>query len=156
MTLQHPSQFLFSSSHPFTTEFDVEFLSYVKGELSVSVETSAKYADAGAPTEAHTSFSSLVLDTAMGCCVLGELETFVPIATLSLNINHHRRPKMGERLICRAVYHGRSGDVSNVTAEMTGNLDNSIVATGIGTFMIGTRSRPVGSKPHQTPKGEAA
>jgi len=143
MNIQHPYQFLFSKDHPFTSEFEVEFIGCEDHVLSLSIVTSQKYAKVPGGEIAHTSFSSIFLDTAMGCAVLGELKVMQPIATLNLMVNHHREPIVGEILVCHSKYHGEQKDVANVTAELISAKSNDMVATGIGTFMIGTRSKPV-------------
>jgi len=143
MNIQHPSQLLFTSKHPLTSDLDITYLDCIDHVLTISVAGSEKFADAEGSNVTHTSFSTLILDTVMGGCVLGELEKMQAIATIKLSVNHLRPAFVGEVMVCKAHYDGVVDDVAHITAQLISQKDGSLIASAVGTFMIGTRSRPL-------------
>ena len=155
MTIQHASQLLFTSAHPLTTEFDLKFIECSDHVLVVSVVTPQSYASHVGAGHAHSSFTTLFLDTVMGSCVLGELDRLQPIATVNLSINHLERPEIGKVIVCRARFNGQVNDVAHVSSDLVYEENGALVATGSGTFMIGTRGRPLGeTAPGKAGQGE--
>lgn len=149
MTVQHASQLLFSSAHPLTTEFDLKFIECADHVLAVSVLAPQSYAGSKDDGLVHSSFTTLFLDTVMGSCVLGELDQLQPIATVNLSVNHVQRPTINDVIVCRARFNGQIHDVAHVSCDLVRQTDNALLATGSGTFMIGTRGRPLGENSHE-------
>ncbi len=155
MTMQHPSQWLFTSKHPLMSSMDIVFDSVDGHVLSVTVTTPQVFAREVGGGIAHTGFTTLFMDTVMGAAVLGELKVMQPIATVKLTTNHLRSAKIGESLVCKARYDGESSDIAYVSGEVYSLADDSLVATAVGSFMIGTTTRPLAEKTAPEPAGEA-
>ncbi|MBL4725351.1 MAG: PaaI family thioesterase [Rhizobiaceae bacterium] len=144
MTIEHPAKVLFTSQHPLTSEFNLEFIGWENKLLTVTVTAPQSFATTENSTEAHTGFTTIILDTVMGSCVFGEMGTIQPIATIKLTTDHIRPAIIGEAIICTARYDGEIEEIAYVSAEVRSQKDNSLIATALGTFMIGTRARPLG------------
>jgi len=142
---QHPAQLLFTDKHPLTASLKMEFEVPQKGELWVHVPAPESFADEGGST-VHTGFNSLLLDTVMGACAIGELIKLEPIATIRLNCNHLRRAKVGESLTCKAYFDAHVNQVLYVRGEIYSNNENDLIAHAIGTFMSGTAAKSIREK----------
>lgn len=141
--IDHPAKILFTSQHPLTSKFDLIFISSADSKLVVTITTPQEFAT-GTNGEAHTAFATLILDTVMGSSVIGEMGELQPIATIKLTTDHIRQPKIGEKIVCTARYDGEVEEIAYVNGEVRSVDDDSLIATAIGTFMIGTRTRPLG------------
>lgn len=142
MEVKHPAQLLFSDKHPLTDILKMQFEVGERGTLSVWLQASDQFADVdGAHT--HTGFTTLFLDTVMGACAIGELKKPQPIATVKLNCNHLSRLKIGEEAWCHATYDGEENSLAFVSAKVVAGEEKRLVATAIGTFMIGTAAKPL-------------
>ncbi|MFK5977883.1 MAG: PaaI family thioesterase [Rhizobiaceae bacterium] len=144
MTIEHPAKVLFTSQHPLTSEFDLEFIGWEDQLLTVTVTAPQSFAVAENSVEAHTGFTTVILDTVMGSTVFGEMDKIQPIATIKLTTDHIRPAMVGEKIVCTARYDSEVEEIAYVSAEVRSQKDNSLIATALGTFMIGTRSRPLG------------
>lgn len=142
MKTRHPAELLFSDQHPLTASFNMEFEDVVDHVLSVKVTAPESFADADGE-HAHSGFITLLLDTVMGSCVIGEMDTYQPIATIKLTCNHLEKVKTGRAVTCKATFDGIRKSVAYVRGEVFSGPDNMLVAQAIGTFMVGTRSRPL-------------
>ena len=142
MNAPHPAQLLFTSKHPLTSALDMKFIGVTDHVLTVTVTAPESFADSGG-AQVHSGFSTLFLDTVMGSCVLGELDTFQPIATIKLTCNHLRQPKVGEKLVCKARHEGMEDSVAFVRGEIFSEKGEELISQAIGSFMIGTRARPL-------------
>lgn len=120
----------------------MEFEEVVNGLLTVKLLAPALYADSN-NTHCHTGFNTLFLDTVMGACVLGELKQFVPIATVKLTCNHMDQAKIGEAIRCEAIQETQKNEISYVSAKIISSENERILSHAIGTFMIGTTSKPL-------------
>jgi len=143
MLSDHPAQVLFTSQHPLTANFDLKFISSNDQVLVVTITTPQDFATANSE-DAHTGFSTLMLDTVMGSSVFGEMKTMQPIATIKLTTDHIRQAKIGEKIVCTARFDGEIEEIAYVSAEIRSQADDNLIATALGTFMIGTRNRPLG------------
>ncbi len=141
----HPAELLFSDKHPITSLLDLHFEVTGPHELTITTRAPDSFAD-GDGVHVHTGFTTLLLDTLLGSCAIGELDKLQPIATIKLTCNHIRRPQTGEKLICRARFDGERHSVSYVHGEVLGADRQDLIAHAIGTFMIGTRAIPLGAK----------
>ena len=144
MTIEHPAKVLFTSQHPLTSEFDLEFVGWEDHLLTVTVTAPQSFATTKNSKEAHTGFTTIILDTVMGSSVFGEMDKIQPIATIKLNTDHIRPAMIGEKIVCAARYDSEVEEIAYVSAEVRSQQDNSLIATALGTFMIGTRARPLG------------
>ncbi|MCF6320583.1 MAG: PaaI family thioesterase [Rhizobiaceae bacterium] len=79
----------------------------------------------------------------MGGCVMGSLDKIQPIATVNLSIQHLRQPVLDEVLICSAQVEGLENQIAVVTGKVTSFEDNLVLASAVGSFMIGTRAKPL-------------
>ncbi len=141
----HPAQLLFSEKHPLTSVFDMRFVVPDKQRLEIHVEAPAAFAGQDGE-RIHTGFATLLLDTAMGSCAIGELKKAQPIATVKLNVNHLFSPRVGEPLVCNTVYDGEENGIAYVSGNIRRVKDGRLISTAIGTFMIGTATRSIREK----------
>ena len=148
MTARHPAEILFSSKHPLTSSLDMKFLGVENGTLKVTVTAPNSFGDADG-INVHTGFLTLFMDTVMGSCAIGSMDEFQPLATIKLTCNHIRRPRVGEKLMCLATCDSIVDSViyirGKIVADINGETDD-IVSHAVGTFMAGTRSRPLEEK----------
>ena len=144
MDILHPAQRIFTSEHPVTKTLDVEFLGVADGVLSVSFIAPASMVSDTQSGLVHSGLTTLILDTVMGGVVMGEMDPVQPIATTGLTVQHLRRPLAGEKLLCRAKVEGMHADVAHVTGRLVTEDDGELLAAATGSFMMGTRSKPLG------------
>jgi len=154
MTIDHPAKILFTSKHPLTSEFDMEFVAWENKLLTVTITTPPNFAATENSRDAHTGFTTIILDTVMGSSVFGEMEKLQPIATIKLTTDHVRPAAIGEKIVCTARFDGEIDEIAYVSGEVRSNVDKSLIATALGTFMIGTRGRPLEETSATEPAGE--
>lgn len=142
----HPALHLFTEKHPLTASLNMRFLPENGGDrMKVEVDAPVQFADADGKY-VHTGFHTLLLDTVMGSCAIGKLEQLQPIATIKLNCNHMRKVEIGDPLVCIADWTGEENSISYVTGEIRRRSDDAVISNAIGTFMVGTASRPLSEK----------
>lgn len=144
MTKPHPIELFFSSQHPISRHLGVRVLAVEDRTLSVAVEAGDCFLADAETGEMHSGLASLVLDTVFGGAVMGTLDRLQPIATIGLTTQHLRRPARGEGLVCRARMQGIHDDVAHVTGHLESAATGEVLSTATGSFMIGTRSKPLG------------
>ena len=143
--IKHPAQLLFTADHPLTKFLDMEFEAADGNSLIVHVSGPASFADADGE-HVHTGFNTLFLDTVMGCCAIGELKKPQPIATTKLTCNHLGRAKIGEPIRCKAVWDGENNSIAYVRGEVFAGEPSRMISHAVGTFMIGTATKPLDVK----------
>ena len=74
---------------------------------------------------------------------MGWLDVIRPIATTGLTVQHLRRAKAGDNLICRVSKVGIHADIAHVTGQLL-TADGEVLSIATGTFMTGTRAKPLG------------
>jgi len=141
----HPAQLLFTDKHPLTASLKMEFEVPQKGELWVHVPAPESFVDEN-QTQVHTGFNSLLLDTVMGSCAIGELTKMQPIATIKLNCHHLGRAMVGEKLTCKALFDGEENQVIYVRGEILSKDSGKMISHAIGTFMVGTATKSIREK----------
>lgn len=142
----HPAQRIFTSEHPVTKTLSVRFLGVENGVLSVSLIAPDSMVSDPESRTVHNGMATLILDSVMGGVVMGEMEQVQPIATTGLTVQHLRRAKAGEELLCRAKVEGMHVDIAHVSGLLLGIDGNECLSTATGSFMIGTRSKPLGDR----------
>lgn len=146
MTKQkHPAQLLFTDAHPLTAALKITFEGVVDRTLTVTLKAPESFADQDG-IHTHTGFTTLMLDTVMGSCVLGEMSNPQTIATIKLTTNHITRAVVGEPVICKATYDGERNEIAYVTGKVFAGDEEHLIATAIGTFMIGTATKSIREK----------
>lgn len=141
----HPAQVLFTDKHPLTAALNMKFEGVVDHTLTVTVNAPASFADQDG-IHVHTGFSTLFLDTVMGSCVLGEIENPQAVATIKLTTNHMERAKIGEKITCRATFDSAKNEIAYVSGKLYAGLEERLIASAIGTFMIGTATKSIREK----------
>ena len=141
----HPAQILFTEKHPLTSILELKFNPVVDHVLKVELSAPQTFADSN-PEFVHSGLNTLLLDTVMGASVLGELPKPQPIATVKLTCSHLAKARVGEAIVCIARYDGEQHEIAYVTGEIRTADDNRLLSTALGTFMIGTTGKPLGSK----------
>ena len=145
MNQSHPAQLLFTDKHPLTSALNMKFEVPAPQTLTISVKAPESFSDRDG-IHVHTGFSTLLLDTVMGSCAIGELKKAQPIATIKLTCNHLARPSIGEQLVCQSTYDGEENGIAYVSGKILAGADHRLIATGIGTFMIGTATTSIREK----------
>ncbi|MGI9350432.1 MAG: PaaI family thioesterase [Rhizobiaceae bacterium] len=144
MSTIHPAQLLFTDKHPLTAELDMSFLPVKGNTLEVTLKAPKSFMDRDG-IHVHSGFNTLLLDTVMGSCAIGELKSPTPIATIKLTCNHIRKIRIGEQISCLATWDGEEHSVAYVRGEIRFGDDQKMASHAIGTFMIGTTGKPLGS-----------
>ena len=149
MADKHPAQILFTDKHPLTAALDMKFEGVIDHTLTVSLKAPASFADQDGE-HTHTGFTTLFLDTVMGSCVLGEIINPQSIATIKLTTNHIERPKIGEQLACEATFDREENEIAYVSGRVFTSTEKGderkLIATAIGTFMVGTATKSIREK----------
>lgn len=123
----------------------MKFEGVIGHTLTVSLKAPTSFADQDGE-HTHTGFITLFLDTVMGSCVLGEIENPQSIATIKLTTNHIERPKIGEHLACEATFEREANEIAYVSGKVFAGDEKKLIATAIGTFMIGTATKSIREK----------
>jgi len=142
---KHPAQILFTDKHPLTAALNMKFEGVTNHTLTVTLKAPESFADQDG-IHTHTGFSTLFLDTVMGSCVLGEIKNPQSIATIKLTTNHIERPKIGEPLICEATFESEENEIAYVSGKVFAGNQKRLIATAIGTFMVGTATKSIREK----------
>ena len=146
MDQRHPIEMFFSSSHPLSSYLTLKYLGTEDDAISVAVLPPADFVVDEETGTVHSGFATLVLDTILGGTVLGHIELKQPIATVGLTTQHMRRARMGEELVCRTRLEGVHRDMAHVSGQLMTADGSEVLSTATGTFMIGTRAKPLGAR----------
>jgi acyl-coenzyme A thioesterase PaaI-like protein len=138
----HPAERFFSSAHPLSSYLPVKFEGVEDGVLTISFTAPQQFVVHG--ENLHSGLATLILDTAMGGVVMGNLDKIQPIATAGLTVQHMRRPAAGEKLQCKAWVEGMHAGMAHVSGRLLAGDSGEVLSTATGTFMIGTRAKPLG------------
>ena len=141
----HPAERFFNAGHPINTYLKVRFVGVEAETLTVELVAPDSFMVDPATGEVHRGLATLILDTVMGGAVMGSMETIRPIATAGLTVQHMRRPKRGEKLLCKAHKIGFHSDIAHMTGQLM-TRKGEVLATATGSFMMGTRSKPLGAR----------
>jgi len=141
--MPHPATIFFSSEHPLFSLFDVEFVETQPTLLSMKFVAQQEFVDCGTTKKLHSGYCSLILDSVMGGAVMGSLDKIQPIATVNFSIQHIRRPVLGEILLCSAKVMGLENQIAVVNGTVSCVKTDQILASAVGSFMIGTRAQPL-------------
>lgn len=141
-----PVERFFNSNHPANATLKVRYLGFAECVLSVEIEASSDFVTDEATGALHSGFATLALDSVMGGAVLASLTDIKPFATAGLTVQHMRRPTAGERLVCKARCEGIHSDMAHMSGQLLNADSGEVLSTAAGTFMIGTRSKPLGSR----------
>jgi acyl-coenzyme A thioesterase PaaI-like protein len=142
---KHPAQILFTDKHPLTAALNMKFEGVIDHTLTVTLKAPASFADQDGE-HTHTGFTTLFLDTVMGSCVLGEMSNPQTIATIKLTTNHIERACVGEAIICQATYDSEHNEIAYVSGKVFAGDERRLIASAIGTFMIGTATKSIREK----------
>jgi len=78
--------------------------------------------------------------------VLGQIKMLQPIATVGLTVQHMRRAVRGEKLVCVGHMEGIHHDMAYLSGHLKTAEAGEVLSTATGTFMIGTRAKPLGAR----------
>ncbi|MEZ5871463.1 MAG: PaaI family thioesterase [Nitratireductor sp.] len=143
---KHPAEIFFSSNHPISSYVSVRFVGVENHVLTIALEAPAAFVDNEVTGEVHSGLATLILDTVLGGAVMGEMEKIQPIATVGLTTQHMRRAVKGEPLLCRARFEGIHRDMAHMSGMLVNADTGETLSTATGTFMLGTRSKPLGAR----------
>jgi uncharacterized protein (TIGR00369 family) len=108
-----------------------------KGKATFSMDLPQEFADGEGFV--HGGLATIILDSIFGLTVFTSLEELKPIATVNLRTDYVRRAPVGARAVCSAECEGIRDDIAYVTGRLLLHSDNSLLATGAGAFMVGTK-----------------
>ncbi len=146
MDVTNPAERFFSAQHPLNATLQANFLGIDGNTLTVSLVPGAAFVADPESGDIHSGFATLALDTVMGGAVMGMMEKLQPIATAGLTTQHLRRPLVGEKLLCHARCEGFRKDIAHMSGQLVCAKTGEVLSTATGTFMMGTRARPLGSR----------
>lgn len=146
MDAKTPAERFFSAQHPVNATLAARFIGMENNVLTVALSPGRQFVVDERSGETHTGFATLALDTVMGGAVMGSMVNIAPIATAGLTTQHMRRPKLGEKLLCRARCDGIHNDIAHMSGQLVSEETGEILSTATGTFMLGTRARPLGTR----------
>ena len=142
----HPIISFFSNPHPLAKYLTFEFGTCEGGNVEVFTKAAPSFVRNVENGELHTGYATILLDSILGGAVFGMLETPVPIATVSLSINHLRRPEVGEKLHSTAQCSGVYNSLAYVSGKIESKKSGDVIAIATGTFMIGTTNTSIREK----------
>ena len=142
---KHPIEQYFSFKHPLTEYLPMEYAGLEDGLLTMRVDVPEHFVADPETGAVHSGFATLVLDTVLGGAVLGHLKVPQPIATVGLTTQHLRRAVRGEKLVCRVKVEGIHYDMAHLSGQLA-STGGETLSTATGTFMIGTRAKPLGAR----------
>lgn len=142
----HPATIFFSPAHPLFSVIHFEFIETEPAFLSVQFIAGKEFVHQDEAGTLHSGFNTLILDSVMGGSVMGSLEKMQPIATVNLRTQHSRRAIVDETIICSATVECIEDQIAVVSGQIKSVKNNQILASAIGSFMIGTRATPLGDK----------
>jgi acyl-coenzyme A thioesterase PaaI-like protein len=146
MEKPHPAQTFFSSAHPISEYLAITFLGVENHVLTAALDGPEAFVEDPSTRRLHSGLATLVLDTVMGGTVMGEMGRIQPIATAGLTTQHMRRPFAGENLRCSCRFEGIYHEMAHVSGQLIAANSGEILSTATGTFMIGTRAKPLGPR----------
>ncbi len=66
------------------------------------------------------------------------------VATIKLTTNHLGKAKVGEKISCRATFNGVENEIAYVSGKILAGIEERIISTAIGTFMVARQLNPYG------------
>ena len=129
----------FTKEHPLFTQMAPKALRVGRGEIVIQVTPTETFLDGG---DIHPGLMTILLDTVMGMATWSDLDEFKPLATINLQTDVFCHALPGQHVVIEAICEGVMDDVSIVRGKATSG-DGTLLATGAGTFMVGTRSAQV-------------
>ncbi len=132
-------QAAFSNEHPLFTQMAPKPVRVGRGEMAIQVTPTETFLDGG---DIHPGLMTILLDTVMGIATWSDLDEFKPLATINLQTDVFCHSLPGKHVVIEAICEGILDDVSIVRGKATSE-DGTLLATGAGTFMVGTRSAQV-------------
>ena len=143
--MNHPARMFFSKGHPLFSVFDVEFVETLPELLVLKFTALEKFRDRENPAHLHSGFCTLILDSVMGGAVMGSLDKLQPIATINLTTQHTKRPAIDDVVYCSGNVESIENEIAIVSGQVTCSKTDAILASAVGSFMVGTRAIPLGS-----------
>jgi len=144
--MTHPATIFFSPAHPLLSIIHFEFIETEPDYLAVQFTAGREFVHQKDSGTLHSGFNTLILDSVMGGSVMGYLEKLQPIATVKLTTQHSRRARVDELIICSAKVECIEDKIAVVSGQVKSVENNQILASAIGSFMIGTRAIPLADK----------
>ena len=141
--MNHPATLFFSKGHPLFAQFEVTFIETLPERLVLKFTAQKQFVDREDRERLHSGLCTLILDSVMGGAVMGSLEKLQPIATINLTTQHTLRPALDDVLVCAGEVTSIKNQIAIVSGKVTCAKTNAIMASAIGSFMIGTRATPL-------------
>lgn len=142
----HPAERFFSAAHPLNSYLQIDFVDATDDIVTVEMEAPDCFDEGSGGGRTHSGLATLILDTVMGSAAMGSLPQIMPIATAGLTTQHMRHAVKGEKLRCTAKLEGIHADMAHMSGKLYSADTQEILSLATGTFMIGTRSKPLGAR----------
>ena len=141
--MEHPAAIFFSSSHPLFSMLNAEFVEAQSQVLGMKFVAQKEFVEHCASNQLHSGYCTIILDSVMGGAVMGALGKLQPIATINLTTQHIERAVLDEVIYCRAEVQSIENQMAVVRGSVRGSDNKRILASAVGSFMIGTRATPL-------------
>ena len=115
-----------------------------RGKTSFGVSLPGEFAAADGKVD--TSLLTIIMDSIFGITVFTSLDTITPIATVNLRADYHERPDIDARAICTAECTGIHNEIAHVSGDIRLAETKTLLSTGAGAFMVGTKTSAKGSR----------
>ena len=89
----------------------------------------------------HGGLLTIIMDSIFGMAAFTALDELKPIATINLRTDYLADIVAGGRVTCAAECVRLRGDIAYVAGDLRDETSGTIIATGSGSFIIGTRSQ---------------
>ena len=141
--LKSAREFL-THEHSLFTTLNIEPVLIGRGKATFAVDLPAAFADADGCV--HGGLLTLIIDSIFGISVFTALDEFKTIATVSLHTEYLDEVAPGARALCAAECIAIRGDIAHVSGDLRAEDTGKLLASGAGTFLIGTRNVAKGSR----------
>lgn len=123
--------------HSLFRSLDLQPVLIGKGKATFSMRLPADFCDeAGA---IHPGLYTIILDSIFGLAVFTALDEIKPIATINLRSDYVSCINAGQWAVCAAECEAVAGDIAHVSGRLVAKSDGRLLATGAGSFMVGTK-----------------
>ena len=135
---------LLTHEHSLFRSLALEPILIGRGKTSFGVSLPAEFAAADGKID--TSLLTIIMDSIFGITVFTTLDTITPIATMNLRADYHERSEIDARAICTAECVGVKNEIAHVVGDIRLADSQTLLSTGSGAFMVGTRKSAKGSR----------
>ena len=134
---------MIEKEHPLFSSLGLKTTLIARGEVGFVLSVPEDFADGD---HVHGGIFTILLDTILGYSVWSRMEEFAAIATINLKTDFFGTTEAGQRVHFKATCEGIRDDVAVCSARAECETTGELIATGAGTFMVGTRNKSAPSR----------